>query len=62
MITLTTLLVLLVAVGGQRALIAFLLVCVVVAGIYGAATVKRSILFVQALPAATALLLLWLSR
>jgi putative membrane protein len=48
--------------GGGRALIVFLLVCVVVAGIYGAATVKRSILFVQALPAATALLFLWLAR
>src|SRR2546423_105000 len=31
------------------------LVCVVIAGIVGAATVKRSILFVQALPAALAL-------
>ena len=48
--------------GGERALIEFVLVCVVVAGVYGAATVKRSILFVQALPAATALLLLSLSR
>lgn len=48
--------------GGGRALIVFLLVCVVVAGVYGAATVKRSTLFVQALPAATALLFLWLSR
>jgi putative membrane protein len=47
---------------GERVLIVFLLVCVVVAGIYGAATVKRSILFVQTMPAATALLLLWLSR
>ena len=47
--------------GSERALIDFLLACVVVAGVYGAATVKRSILFVQALPAATALLLLWLS-
>jgi putative membrane protein len=48
--------------GGELTLIVFLLVCVVVAGVYGAATVKRSILFVQALPAATALLFLWLSR
>jgi putative membrane protein len=46
----------------ERVLIVFLLVCVVVAGIYGAATVKRSILFVQALPAATALLFLWMSQ
>jgi putative membrane protein len=46
---------------GELALIVFLLVCVVVAGVYGAATVKQSILVVQALPAATALLFLWLS-
>jgi putative membrane protein len=48
--------------GGGRPVIAFLLVCVVVAGVYGAATVKRSILFVQAMPAAVTLLFLWLSR
>ena len=47
---------------GERVLIDFLLVCVVVAGIYGAATVKQSILFVQALPAAVALLMQWLTR
>jgi putative membrane protein len=47
---------------GERVLIDFLLVCVVVAGVYGAVTVKRSVLFVQALPAAVALLVLWLSR
>jgi putative membrane protein len=35
----------------------FFLVCVIVAGVYGAWTVKRTILFVQALPAAIALLL-----
>ncbi len=35
----------------------FFLVCVIVAGIFGAATAKRSILFVQALPAAVALAL-----
>lgn len=33
----------------------FFLSCVIVAGVYGAATAKRSILFLQALPAATAL-------
>ena len=33
----------------------FFLVCVVIAGLYGAATVGRKILFVQALPAALAL-------
>jgi len=34
---------------------------VIAAGIYGAATVSRRILLVQAAPAAIALLLLWLS-
>jgi putative membrane protein len=33
----------------------FFLVCVIVAGVYGAATVSRRILIVQALPAALAL-------
>jgi putative membrane protein len=35
----------------------FFLVCVIVAGIYGAITVGRTILWVQALPGAVALLL-----
>lgn len=39
----------------------FFLLCVIVAGIYGAATVSRRILYVQALPAALALILLWLA-
>ena len=39
----------------------FFLVCVLVAGLFGGLTAKPSILFVQALPAAVALLLLWLS-
>ena len=36
----------------------FFLSCVIVAGIYGAATANKKILFIQALPAAIALLLL----
>jgi putative membrane protein len=36
----------------------FFLACVFVAGVYGAATASRKILFVQALPAAVALALL----
>ena len=40
----------------------FFLGCVIVAGIYGAASLKISILFVQALPAAIAFVLLWTSR
>jgi putative membrane protein len=39
----------------------FFLLCVIIAGIYGAATVSRRILYVQALPAAIALILLWLA-
>ena len=39
----------------------FFLLCVIVAGAYGAATVSRRILYVQAAPAALALLLLWLA-
>lgn len=36
----------------------FFLACVVVAGLYGAATASRKILFIQALPAALALIAL----
>ena len=36
---------------GDRGICLFFLGCVVVAGLFGAATVKRSILYVQALPA-----------
>ena len=39
----------------------FFLLCVIVAGVYGAATVSGRILFVQAAPAALALVLLWLA-
>ncbi len=39
----------------------FFLCCVLVAGLYGAATVSRKILFVQAVPAAIGLALLLLS-
>jgi putative membrane protein len=40
----------------------FFLTCVMVAAVFGAATVSRSILVVQGLPAALALLAVWLSR
>jgi len=40
----------------------FFLACVLVAGVYGGATAKPSIYFVQALPAALALALLWFGR
>ena len=39
----------------------FFLACVLVAGLYGAATASRKILFIQALPAAVGLALVWLS-
>jgi len=39
----------------QPVLVTFSLVCVVVAGVYGALSVSRKILFVQALPALCAL-------
>jgi putative membrane protein len=39
----------------------FFLLCVIVAGAYGAATVSQRILIVQAAPAALALILLWLA-
>lgn len=40
----------------------FFLACVLVAGLYGAATANRRILYVQALPAAIGLVLLALAR
>ena len=40
----------------------FFLLCVIVAGLYGAWSVSRKILFVQAAPAFVALALLWIAR
>jgi putative membrane protein len=40
----------------------FFLVCVIVAGVYGAATASKKILYVQALPAALALAALFLAK
>ncbi len=51
----------LVSTGGFDALI-FFLSCIIIAGIYGAFTAKRSILFLQALPAAIAMTLLILNN
>jgi putative membrane protein len=39
----------------------FFLACVIVAGVFGAITVSRKILFVQALPAVVALILVYLA-
>ena len=44
-----------------RAILTFFLVCVIIAGLYGAATVSRRIALVQSLPAAIALALVWLA-
>jgi len=53
----------LVAYGVQagRPIITFFLVCIVIAGVYGAATVSRRILLIQAVPALVSAGLLWLS-
>ena len=48
-------------VAGRTDVRVFFLVCVVVAGVYGAATVNRRILLLQAVPAALALAALALS-
>lgn len=49
-------------VAGEGAKVAvFFLICVLVAGLYGAATASRRILFVQAIPAAVALFAVFLS-
>lgn len=45
-----------------RHIVAFFLICVIVAGVFGALTVSRRILYVQALPAAIGLALLWLAQ
>ena len=48
--------------GQQLALRTFFLACVIVAGVYGAATVGRKILWLQALPAALAMAAVWAAR
>ena len=44
-----------------RSIVVFFLVCVIVAGVFGAATASKKILYVQALPAVVALVLVLLS-
>ena len=44
---------------GGYAVKVFFLACVIAAGVFGAATVSRRILYVQALPAALALIAVW---
>jgi len=47
---------------GDASIKIFFLVCVVVAGIYGGLTARRTILYVQALPGLLALIAVYLSR
>ncbi len=47
--------------GAGTAIKVFFLLCVLVAGLYGAATANKRILFIQALPAALGLLLIGLA-
>ncbi|MGA5304350.1 DUF1304 domain-containing protein [Nucisporomicrobium flavum] len=49
-------------ISGSLAFQVFFLCCVMIAGIYGAATATRRILFVQVIPAAIALALVLLAR
>ena len=44
----------------RRPIGTFFLACVAVAGLFGAATVSRRILFIQTLPAAAGLVALWM--
>ena len=47
---------------GDFATRAFFLICVLIAGVYGGFTAKRSILYMQALPGLLGLVLLYLSQ
>ncbi|GIH26828.1 membrane protein [Acrocarpospora phusangensis] len=49
-------------IGRDPAVLTFFLACVIIAGLYGAATVSRRILYVQSVPAALALVFVLLSR
>lgn len=47
---------------GQTSIKIFFLVCVLIAGIYGGFTARRTILYIQALPALLALVVVYLTR
>lgn len=49
-------------VANRRDVTIFFLICIIAAGVFGGLTASRSILFVQAAPAALALAALWLAR
>jgi putative membrane protein len=48
-------------ISGEFSVKLFFLVCVLIAGVFGGLTAKRSILYLQALPAVLGLILLFLS-
>src|SRR5688572_22121884 len=48
-------------ISGEFSVKLFFLVCILIAGLFGGFTAKRSILYIQALPALLALVLLYLS-
>ena len=47
---------------GEISVEIFFLICIIVAGIFGGVTAKRSILYIQALPGLLALIAVYLSR
>jgi putative membrane protein len=47
---------------GEVSIKIFFLVCVLIAGIYGGFTARRTILYIQALPALLALIVVYLAR
>lgn len=49
------------SVGNNNVIPYFFLVCVIVAGVFGAITLRRTTLIIQTLPAAIALLAVWLA-
>lgn len=50
------------AYAGEMRVISFFLICVIIAGFVGGLSASRNIIFVQALPALVALLMMWLTR
>lgn len=47
---------------GEASIKIFFLICILVAGIYGGLTTRRTILYIQALPALLALIAVYLAR
>ena len=49
-------------IAGEASIKIFFLICVVVAGVYGGLTTRRTILYIQALPGLLALIAVYLTR